>query len=462
MIVFRSERVLPGLVLATALALSGCGSGGSSQGSADEPGAGDSGDAFNPQTSAASAEGLCSWPTVSNPDLLNIAYPDESATYWGAALPILPGTRVRIEGQYPQARYFSFNVYDPLQRPVDAIADFDLLPRVAGTNSFSRAGVAAGADYVAYIVPEPRPENPEPNTIYAGSLELPGGNVLPLNPFPIVLYRIYLPEVDGTGGVPLPRLTFESADGSQAPLTLGLCTPLPPEGTPPILNDLIREASFPGAARPSEAPPPRVTRFYNLFETLRVLISGQAGIEIPPNPLTESGAGGFLSNRDIAYVSALFRRNSGQLYVVRARAPTAARHPSDAPLGAAQLRYWSLCTNEVASQRFVACVHDAQVPLDALGYFTLVVSDPEDRPANAIPENGMIWLPWGGIYPDSLLIYRHMLPNPGFAEAIQNVPYGTPQEDVMGEYYPRAAYCDRATVEAAGNSPAAIFAACGG
>lgn len=447
------------LYCVTVVGIAGCGSGGSNPDSAGS-GAGDAGGSFNPQTTAASAEGLCSWPTVSNPDLLNIAYPDESATYWGVALPLLPGTRVRIEGQYPQARYFSFNVYDPLLRPVDAVADYRLTPRVAGTNSFSSAGVPAGADYVAYIVPEAKPENPEPNTIYAGSVELPGGVALPLNPLPIVLYRIYLPEVDGTGGVPLPRLTFESADGTQAPLALGLCPPLPPEGTPPILNDLIREASFPGEAAASDAAPPRVSRFYNLFESLRVLLSTQTGSEIPPNPLTESGAGGFLSNRDIAYVSALFTRRSGSLYVVRAKAPTFAHHPGEAPLGNAQLRYWSLCVNEFATQRFIACAHDAQVPLDAFGYFTLVVSDPDDRPVNAIPENGMIWLPWGGVYPDSLLIYRHMLPSSHFTGAVQNIPYGTAPEDVMDEYFPRVTYCDRATVEAAGSNPAMFFETC--
>jgi len=443
--------------------VSGCSDGGRS---ATEPGAMVPGDvgaaaAFDPQTTEASAEGLCSWPTVSDPDVLNIAYPDEGATYWGTMTPMLRGSRVRIEGQYPQARYFSFHVYDPLNRPVDSLTDFRILPRIAGSNAFRTAGAAPGADYVAYIVPEPKPENPEPNTIYAGSLSLPGSNALPANPLPIVLYRIYLPEVDATGGVPLPRLSYELADGSVVPLSLSLCKPLPPEGLPPLLNEPIREASFPGNASPSRAPPPRVSRFYNLFESLRVLLASQSGMEIPPNALTEDSSGGFLSNRDIAYVSALFRRSSGQLYVVRARAPTTARQPTDAPLGGAQLRYWSLCVNEFASQRFVACAHDEQVPLDAAGFFTIVVSDPEDRPANAVAGNGMLWLPWGGVYPDSLLIYRHMLPNAGFGEAIQNIPYGTAPEDVMGEYFPRLAYCDRATVEAAGSNPAAVFAACG-
>ena len=407
---------------------------------------------------AAAAEAACSWLLVSNPDLLNIAFPDKAATYWVGGFPAIPGTRLRIEGDFPQARYFSFNVYDPLLRPVDALTDYQLLTREGRANPYRAMG-AEGGSYVAYIVPEPKPETPAPNTLYSGSIALPGGQSLPLNPLIQVIYRIYLPEGDGSGGVPLPKLTLETSDGMPL-LALALCEPLPPDSLPGLLNDAIREASFPFGAPAGADEPPRVNRFYNLPESGRTLLSSLLGIEIPPNALTESGGGGFLSNVDNAYVSALFRRERGSLYVVRAKAPRAANHPDEAPNGAAQLRYWSLCTNEILTQRFVDCLSDAELPLDAQGYFTLVVSDPAERPANAIPGNGIAWLPWGGVYPDSLLIYRHMLPDPDFAEAIQNIPYGTPPEEVMGEYFPRLAYCDRATIEAAGASGAAVLAAC--
>jgi hypothetical protein len=242
------------------------------------------------------------------------------------------------------------------------------------------------------------------------------------------------------------------------------CQPLPPEGMPDILNTAIRESSLPPEAGflpfPLSPDEPRIVRFYGLPETARLLLSNAIGQEIPPNPVTEGDGGGFLSNVDNAYVTTLASRDKGSMYVVRARAPSYAQPPAEAPLGSAQLRYWSLCTNEFFTQRFVSCLHDALVPRDASGYFTLVVSDPDQRPVNANEQNGIAWLPWGAVYYDSVLIYRHMLPNPAFAEAIQNIPYGTPPEDVMGGYYPRAAYCDRATVEAAGNDPAAIFAAC--
>ncbi len=59
-----------------------------------------------------------------------------------------------------------------------------------------------------------------------------------------------------------------------------------------------------------------------------------------------------------------------------------------------------------------------------------------------------------------MIIYRHMLPSPHFAQAVQNVPYGVPAAEVMGEYLPDIAYCDRATIEAAGDDAAAAFTTC--
>ena len=199
---------------------------------------------------------------------------------------------------------------------------------------------------------------------------------------------------------------------------------------------------------------------YGLPETVRANFSTSLGFDIPGQSITSTVGANLANNLDNAYMQAILSRDKGSMYLIRGRAPEAATIPAEAPLGEAQLRYWSLCTNEILTQRFTDCLYDAQVPLDTEGYFTVVVSDPDQRPVNAVAENGIGWLAWGALYPDATLLYRHMLPAPGFAQAIQNIPLNTPPESVMGEYYPLLAYCDRATVEAAGSSAAAVFAAC--
>ncbi len=122
-------------------------------------------------------------------------------------------------------------------------------------------------------------------------------------------------------------------------------------------------------------------------------------------------------------------------------------------MGTGQVRYWSLCENEFASQRVIDCLYDEQVPLGAGGRFTIVMSTPGARPANARAECGVNWMSWG-VQPDGLLILRHMLPSVGFAQAIQRVSRVGDEEEVVGDYLPRGRHTTRAAFEARGCSAA--------
>ena len=129
------------------------------------------------------------------------------------------------------------------------------------------------------------------------------------------------------------------------------------------------------------------------------------------------------------------------MLVLRGRAPTFAdtrSGPAVMPSGE-QLRYWSFCEYEPATQRVVDCRSDDRVAVGADGRYTIVVSTPEDRPASARLECGVTWLAWGP-QTQGLLIYRHMLPDPSFAEAIQNVAQPGAEADTLGDYYPSGEY----------------------
>jgi len=69
-------------------------------------------------------------------DATNILFPDSSAQYWSAHYTAVPGTRIRIDGIYPYARYTSWNVYDPLLRPFAKKADFEIAPDAGSQNPF--------------------------------------------------------------------------------------------------------------------------------------------------------------------------------------------------------------------------------------------------------------------------------------------------------------------------------------
>lgn len=215
------------------------------------------------------------------------------------------------------------------------------------------------------------------------------------------------------------------------------------------MTQLIAESSFPDEVPralpyPPAEDPPVFRRFY--CTECSVLE------RFPSNAVTDAiprSKGGFLSNQHIAYLFSLVGRNHGDLFVFRMTMPTFPdTRAGEEPTVSRDVRYWSICQNEFATQRFVACIADYQAAIGPDGVATFVVSDPLDRPTANM--DGVNWLPWGGPNYDGNIIYRHMLPAPSFAQAIQNVPVGTRPADVMGAYVPQAAYCDQATFNAGG------------
>lgn len=395
--------------------------------------------------SGAGVDGTCGLALSRlDPTTTNVLALDTNAVYWVAGYAAVPGTRIRIDGQFPYARYSGFNVYDALGRPVDAIADEQIQPDPGSSNPFLPGAdrFAADRNYSVFVEFGPRPASPAPNTVYTG--DSPGGTVW---------YRVYIPDQgrDAKGGVPLPRLTYEGG------LDLGVALPgLDPcrELQAPYLegvNDLIAnapglpETSDDGSGYPGRNPPD-----WRLFRNL-----GQAATEILLNNETagefyddaqqfQNDGPGFFANRDIAYVFTPTSRGFGEVLVIRGRAPSFAdtrAGPATMPAGQ-QLRYWSFCQYEPATQRVIDCRSDDRIAVNADGTYEVVVSTAEQRPSCAAN-----WIAWGPTT-QGLLIYRHMLPDPGFANAIQNVPEPGAELQALGEYYPAAEYLrDRAAYE---------------
>ena len=112
-----------------------------------------------------------------------------------------------------------------------------------------------------------------------------------------------------------------------------------------------------------------------------------------------------------------------------------------------QMRFWSLCTGESRVTTFTPdCLADRQVLRRSGRNFTIVVSKPADRPANANRRCGAAWMDWGergdgaGDPGYGLLILRNMLVSPNFAHAIQRVDQAGTEAEVMGPYFPRTGY----------------------
>jgi len=179
--------------------------------------------------------------------------------------------------------------------------------------------------------------------------------------------------------------------------------------------------------------------------------------ENPPVFKRPANIGGLYTNPDNTYIGAVAAWAPGKVLQVSGRAPTTPDTQAGAsPAAPAQLRYWSVCTNEYRKPYPVTeCAYDAEVPLDGSGRYTIVTSTAADRPANATTADGVAWLNWGSTAQNMVMIARNMLPAAGFTTSVFDVAPGAAATTAMGAYAPVAVRCSTATFEAGG------AAACG-
>jgi hypothetical protein len=71
---------------------------------------------------------VCSWAGETDQQDINIGAPDSDAFYWLSPLAPSSGTEAVISGEYPQARYFSFHVYNDEGEVLDSIYDQEINP----------------------------------------------------------------------------------------------------------------------------------------------------------------------------------------------------------------------------------------------------------------------------------------------------------------------------------------------
>jgi hypothetical protein len=380
----------------------------------------------------------CAWPARLDPTAFNTLYPDSSANYWITDLPAVPGETLTITGQYPHARYMSFTSYTPYLFSADGLHDTDIAADPGSSNPFLPGAdrTVTNRNYTVTVVFGQRPATPAPNTLYTTSADgsRTGASFL-------LAYRVYVPDAgqDERGGVALPQITANTPGGQHVPIPACGIPGTPDNG----VNDAVAKTSFPW---PAVAPwpgtnPPTWHRFYNGLTSAATLTdNGVTGTQISDGmtgQITQhSSRGGFLDNPDNAYVYAMLSRGYGPVAVVHAQAPTFADTSTATVMPSGeQLRYWSICSYEIATERYYGCVRDDQMQVDpTTGMFTLVVSDAANRPACATN-----WLPFGPAS-ESLLIVRHMLPDPSFANAVQNIPPGGSVQATMGPYFPDTHY----------------------
>ena len=352
-----------------------------------------------PTAEAAEQPQDCFWTSVFDEENANLFYPDTGVNYYLGRVSLPPGARMIVRGKYPHARYTSFNVYDETFQPTDALADIDIHPDKGATNPYlvGHRRDRAKRGYTVKVVPDPVPRrdrNRARNTVYLGDEGQPRYNAS-------MVLRVYLPDKGRNqfGGVPLPEVAVRLPDGTEIdqPATCTALTQQPSTG----VTEADQQGSGPSIPNYTTAKKhPDWERFFNVPRTMLRQFSQTLADEYGAE-----SRGGLFSDGNNAYVYAFIARDLGRVLVLRGRLPNVPEtYGGERVFTRGQLRYWSMCS--VSMQPYgvtdtVGCVNDSRLVTNRNGWYTLVVSTPEDRPANARPRCGVTWLPGGsGPQPD--------------------------------------------------------------
>ena len=399
----------------------------------------------------------CDWrpangtPTATSAPAIRYGYIELAAGYYQIFLsPYFPvGTTFRIDGQYPNARNFSYQLYNGGGGGLGYLPDYKVRPDPGsqsafnGVNTLDRA-IKPGGRYSVYIVFGTAPATPAPNTIYVTAKQFSLGSQA------VIIYRVYnafagIPVVDH-GGVPLPTVYKETAQGDVSLASLddklvcdaGIGQRDAQRQIRASLSDMLHaQPEYPQAIPATPVP-------------------------APPQFLLRDNPTDVLANSDNRYIYVVLSQKPGDLVLMRAKAPTYATGPGAG--SDPQLRHWSICENAYVTVETYACIEDSNATIDRDGFFNIVISVPAKRPPNAVPAHGFDWLTYG-TDSEGTPIFRHMLASPNFTQSAFKVPTGQAAQApaIMGEYFPVATYCANsvfAAHTAAGQTPKQVFAAC--
>ena len=336
-------------------------------------------------------------------------YPDRNASYWFGLAKLPKGTELTLRGKYPYARYFQLAVYrqtpDGQVESTDQwLADEMIKPDKGSSNPFAPSAnrYAEPRSYTVRIVAEDVPPDPArraPNTLYTGA----AGDLT-------LIYRVYLPDIgrDGSGDTGLPSYEAKLPDGKVLPakevvkqLGIPFKAQVPAGMTVEQWRALKKapdnDPALKAATAPARNPPVWEKYINNEYTLIGVFKTPEARAKLSQKILT--GLGG---DPKTQYLMCFVNRKFRPVLVVRGKMPTfpntyVGKDGKGAKeMTSGQFRYWSIIQSEAppAANGSDGLI-DMQVPLDADRNYTLVMSLPEDRPANATEKNGIAWIHWG-------------------------------------------------------------------
>ena len=318
------------------------------------------------------------WEYLLGFDTMVPALPDAYSNYFAYSFArTSDDIGIRINGEFADARYMSFNLYDVwVGNSTAAILDKDMSSKACSYNHFASEAEEPNKRYSVNIVPigtdTSRMENPMTYDPGIDSLS--------------VFIRYYVP-VGTFGEVPLPSVEAFNINTGEI-----LDRPEPFDLIPDFVDiDELTELVDPLFSLET----PNVIRFYN------------------------GNSGGLYPNEHNHYIAAPITKKDDEVYMIRFLAPTYVT--DDSEIGTKDMRYFSINQGGVNTRNYSG-IHDSQFIIAQDGYITLVIAD--DTAELREKAEGLNFTPWSLPEGDDqmVLLYRNLVINEAFQFGTNSVP----------------------------------------
>jgi len=298
-------------------------------------------------------------------------WPDEFVNYWAVLINQndFPNVGFKIQGEFPEARYFSYNVYGEDRNSTASIFDTQIKAENCSVNPFNNQEKETSVNenlYTLYVVPESVSEFDTKDNVLKfieGEEEIG------------VILRYYVPAGGDLAGVNLPNIEVFDLDTKESvkiPETSNLLMV-----TPQVLA--------------------RINAAYLLQIDNKVRFY-------------RGDATGLYPNEDNQYVRTFLNYDDDDVYIIRWKVPTFPKNSSE--FESAEVRYSSMNLGDNITNNFDG-IYDSQYKIDKDGFVTLVITDEIPELREKAETAGYNFMPWSLPGNKGYLVYRNLLTKGG-------------------------------------------------
>ena len=321
---------------------------------------------------------------------------------------------IKIKGQFADARYMSFNVYNLEDKSTQgSIIDSEILTDSGNPNPTLDGSPTGEEQYTIHVIPEKYKDADLPNKLVFRD----DSKIL------LIVIRYYDFNQDDYAGVPLPTTqAFELNESQIEPVNLPLALNLKSMVDGPKIAESIW--------------------FMYDTENLEALDGPKTKQQYYSLPFFRVIGEGMIQNYDNLYLLSAVTKKEDEVYVMKFKAPTFVKTAED--IGKADVRYWSVNIGDDISYVFNA-LKDEDCVIDSSGYATIVMAQENEAIKNRCKALGFNFMEWNITRDRAFIIYRNMLSNPAFSghfNQVSPLPEGANYVDFeantqIGEYAPK-------------------------